>query len=74
MPMLTMLLLDERIHAYNKIGCCVVESLTSSVNKREKGNDGLDRKRAAKREEKGRRGKVGQEDKKEENVMKLDPI
>ena len=52
----------------------MVESLTSSINKREKGNDGLDRKRAVIREEKGRRGKVGQEDRKEENVMKLDPI
>ena len=51
----------------------MVESLTSSISKGEKGNDGLDRKKAAKREEKGWRGKVGQEDRKEENVMKLDP-
>ena len=43
----------------------MVESLTSSINKREKGNDGLDRKKAAKREEKGWRGKAGQEDRKE---------
>ena len=70
-----MLLLDERIHGNNVMGrWYTVESLTSSINKREKGNDGLDRKRAVIREEKGRRGKVGQEDRKEKNVMKLDPI
>ena len=70
-----MLLLDERIHGNNITGrWYTVESLTSSINKREKGNNGLDRKRAVIREEKGRRGKVGQEDRKKKNVMKLDPI
>ena len=56
MPMLTMLLLDERIHVSNVIGCrCVDESLTSSINKRERGNDGLDRRKIT--EGKGKEGK-----------------
>ena len=58
MPMLTMLLLDERIHVYNEVGDrCVVESLTSSINKRERGNDGLDRRKTMRRKGKGKEGK-----------------
>ena len=58
MPMLTMLLLDERIHVYNEVGDrCVVESLTSSINKRERGNDGLDRRKTTERKGKRKKGK-----------------
>ena len=45
-----MLLLDERIHASNvTVFRCVDESLTSSINKRERGNDGLDRRNTTER-------------------------
>ena len=41
---------------YNEVGDrCVVESLTSSINKRERGNDGLDRRKIT--EGKGKEGK-----------------
>ena len=56
MPRLTMLLLDERIHGNNVMGrWYTVESLTSSINKRERGNDGLDRRKIT--EGKGKEGK-----------------
>ena len=58
MPILTMLLLDERIHASNvTVFRCVDESLTSSINKRERGNDGLDRRNTTERKGKRKEGK-----------------
>ena len=51
-----MLLPDKQIHGNNVMGrWYTVESLTSSINKRERGNDGLDRRKIT--EGKGKEGK-----------------
>ena len=56
-----MLLLDKRIHGNNVMDCWyTVESLTSSINKREKGM--MDQIGERQRKQKGRKGKEGQED------------